>query len=474
MKSYKIYQAGSFIETGTPLEVVNPYTAEVFARTWLAGPDELETAIQRGKEAEEEMKELPSHRKYRALMQVSQGIKEKRFSLAESLARQSGKPMKYALGETDRAVQGFLIAAEESKRLPREYIPIDWTPKGEGREGLVRHFPRGLTAGISPFNFPMNLAVHKIAPALAAGNPIILKPARSTPLSVLELAKIIDQTDLPRGALSVLPMDRQAGNQLVTDERIRMLSFTGSPEVGWKMKQRAGKKKVALELGGNAGVIVSSSAEVEDAVNKSVFGGFAYSGQVCIHAQRIYVHKDIYDGFSQRFVEQVEKLRKGDPLKEDTDISVLIDQHEANRVEEWVNQAVEQGARILTGGQKTGGYYEPTVLTNTRRDMKVCAQEIFGPVVTLEPFDDFGEAVEEVNNSDYGLQAGVFTNNIKEMNMAYEKLEVGGVIINHVPTFRVDQMPYGGMKDSGFGREGISYSIREMTEPKLLVKNTGF
>jgi glyceraldehyde-3-phosphate dehydrogenase (NADP+) len=240
------------------------------------------------------------------------------------------------------------------------------------------------------------------------------------------------------------------------------------------MKQQAGKKKVTLELGGNAGVIVSRSAEVEDAVNKCVFGGFAYSGQVCIHAQRIYVHRDIYDKFSQQFVAQVEKLRKGDPLKEDTDISVLIDQHEANRVEEWVNQAVEQGARILTGGQKTGGYHEPTVLTNTRYDMKVCAQEIFGPVVTLEPFDDFEEAVRQVNNSDYGLQAGVFTNSIKEMNMAYEKLEVGGVIINHVPTFRVDQMPYGGMKDSGFGREGISYSIREMTEPKLLVKNTGF
>jgi glyceraldehyde-3-phosphate dehydrogenase (NADP+) len=319
----------------------------------------------------------------------------------------------------------------------------------------------------------MNLAVHKIAPALASGNPIILKPARSTPLSVLELAEIIDQTDLPKGALSILPMDREAGNQLVTDHRIRMLSFTGSPSVGWKMKQQSGKKKVALELGGNAGVIVSNSADVQDAVEKCVFGGFAYSGQVCIHAQRIYVHNDIFEEFSNQFIQRVEQLKKGDPLNRDTDISVLIDQEDADRVESWVREAVDQGARVLTGGKKEGGFYQPTVLTGTQPSMKVCSLEIFGPVVTLEPFSDFNQAVEEVNNSDYGLQAGVFTNNLKEMNRAFDQLDVGGVIINHVPTFRVDHMPYGGMKDSGFGREGIKYSIREMMEPKLLVRDTG-
>lgn len=474
MKSYKIYCAGSFIETDTPHEVINPYTREVFARTWLAGPKELEQAINSGKQAEKAMKALPSHKRHQILMEISEGIRYRGRDLAISLARQSGKPLKFALGEIDRAVQGFLIAAEESKRLPREYLSIDWTPKGEDMEGWVRPFPVGLIAGISPFNFPMNLAVHKIAPALASGNPIILKPARSTPLSVLELAEIIDQTDLPAGALSVLPMDREAGNQLVTDQRIRMLSFTGSPSVGWKMKQQAGKKKVALELGGNAGVIVSSSADVEDAVNKCIIGGFAYSGQVCIHAQRIYVQEEVFEEFTSRFIEKAEKLRKGDPLDDDTDISVLIDQHEANRVEQWVLEAVEQGARILTGGQKTGGYYEPTVLTGTKPDMKVCSLEIFGPVVTLEPFGNFSQAVDEVNNSNYGLQAGVFTNNLQEINMAYEELEVGGVMINHVPTFRVDHMPYGGVKDSGFGREGIKYSIREMMEPKLLIKNKDF
>ena len=473
MKTYKIYQAGKFIQTDSELEVTNPYTGEVFAKTYLAGAGELEKAITQAKEAEQVMKKLPSHKRYAILMEISEGLKNNHERLAQTLAMQSGKPLKYALGEIDRATQGFIIAAEESKRLPREYMSIDWTPKGEGREGLVRYFPVGLVAGIAPFNFPMNLAVHKIAPALASGNPIILKPARSTPLSVLELAEIIDQTDLPTGALSILPMDREAGNQLVTDERIQMLSFTGSPSVGWKMKQQAGKKKVALELGGNAGVIVSNSADVEDAVEKSVFGGFAYSGQVCIHAQRIYVHHDIFEEFSHQFIQKVEQLKKGDPLDKNTDISVLIDQEDADRVEAWVQEAVDQGARVLTGGKKEGGFYHPTVLTGTQPSMKVCSLEIFGPVVTLEPFDDFSQAIEEVNNSNYGLQAGVFTNNLKEINAAFDQLDVGGVIINHVPTFRVDHMPYGGMKDSGFGREGIKYSIREMMEPKLLVRDTG-
>jgi glyceraldehyde-3-phosphate dehydrogenase (NADP+) len=473
MKTYKIYRAGTFIQTGKELEVINPYTQKAFAKTYLAGSSELEQSIVGAKKVEETMRGLSSHRRYKILMEISAGIRERRRELAESLAAQSGKPMKYALGEIDRATQGFIIAAEESKRLPREYISIDWTPKGEGREGLVRYFPVGLVAGISPFNFPMNLAVHKIAPALAAGNPIILKPARSTPLSVLELAEIIDQTDLPKGALSILPMDREAGNQLVTDERIKMLSFTGSPNVGWKMKQQSGKKKVALELGGNAGVIVSNSADIEDAVEKCVFGGFVYSGQVCIHAQRIYVHDDIFEEFSNRFVQKAEQLKKGDPLDEKTDISVLIDKEEAGRIAEWVEEAAEQGARILTGGKREGGFYPPTVLTGTQPSMKVCSLELFGPVVTLEPFSDFKKAVDEVNNSAYGLQAGVFTNHLKEMDLAFEHLDVGGVMINHVPTFRVDHMPYGGMKDSGFGREGIKYSIREMMEPKLLVKNTG-
>src|SRR6056297_2951461 len=405
MKTYKIYQAGEFVSTNQTLEVENPYTQKVFAQTYLAGKEELEISIKKGKEVEEEMKNLPVYKRYEILMQIAHKIEEQKDELAETLVKQAGKPWKYALGEINRAIQGFTIAAEESKRLPKEYMSIDWTPKGEGKEGLVKYFPVGLVAGIAPFNFPMNLAVHKIAPAIASGNPIILKPARSTPLSVLQLAEIIDQTDLPKGSFSVLPMNREAGNQLVTDERIKMLSFTGSPSVGWKMKQNSGKKKIALELGGNAGVVVSDTTDIDHAVKRCVFGAFAYSGQVCIHAQRIYVHEDIFEEFSNKFVDKVKQLKQGDPLKEETDISVLIEESEADRVEEWVNEAVEQGARILTGGKKQEGFYEPTVITDTKQDMKVCSLEIFGPVVTLEPFSDFKKAIDEVNNSNYGIQA---------------------------------------------------------------------
>jgi len=474
MKEFKIYTAGKFIKTENELKVTNPYTKKAFAKTYLAGKSELDNCISRGKAAEKVMKNMPSHQRYKILMQISEGLQHKRKELAETLAKQSGKPIKYSYGEIDRATQGFIIAAEESKRLPREYFSIDWTPKGEDKEGVVKHFPIGLVAGISPFNFPMNLAVHKIAPAIASGNPIILKPASTTPLSVLQLAEIIDKTDLPKGALSILPMDREAGSQLVTDERIKMLSFTGSPSVGWKMKQNCGKKKIALELGGNAGVVVSDSADINRAVDRCLFGGFAFSGQVCIHVQRIYVHKNIFEEFSKKFIEKVNQLKQGDPLKEDTDISVLINDSEADRVEEWVNEATDNGAEILTGGKKQEGLFEPTVLTSTKQEMKVCSLEIFGPVVTLEPFNDFKQAIEAVNDSDYGLQAGVFTNNINEMNYSFEQLEVGGVIINDVATFRVDHMPYGGMKNSGFGREGIKYSMHEMMEPKLLVKNTNY
>ena len=471
MEEYKIYLAGEFRTTDKPLEVINPYNGEIFARTWLAGAAELEEAIVAGLEAETVMERMPAYRRYEVLAYVSDRLKKDRERLAAVLARESGKPMRYALGELDRASQTFRIAAEESKRPPGEYLRLDWTPPGENKEGWVKYFPVGLMAGIAPFNFPLNLAVHKIAPALAAGNPVILKPARSTPLSVLELARILDECDLPRGAVSILPTDREAGNQLVTDPRIKMLSFTGSPAVGWKMKREAGKKKVLLELGGNAGVIVSDTADLDRAVPKCVVGGYAYSGQVCIHVQRIYVHDRIFDDFAERFVASVKDLRFGDPLDPDTEISVMIDEENATRVEEWVQESVEMGARVLLGGKKKGTWFEPTVLTKTASSMKVCALEIFGPVVTLERFRDFHEAVDFINDSRYGLQAGVFTKRLDEMDYAFNNIRVGGVIINDVPTFRVDHMPYGGVKDSGFGREGVKYSIREMMEPRLLVKD---
>jgi glyceraldehyde-3-phosphate dehydrogenase (NADP+) len=316
----------------------------------------------------------------------------------------------------------------------------------------------------------MNLAVHKLAPALASGCPIILKPSTNTPLSTLALAEVIAKTAFPKGSVSILPMDRATGNQLVTDDRFKLLSFTGSPVVGWKMKSQAGRKKVVLELGGNAGLIITKTADLMDAVNKAVIGGFAYSGQVCIHAQRIYVEQAIFENFLSLFIDRVKRLRVGDPADPATEISAMIDETNAIRVENWVNEAVEEGAKIVCGGNRNGTYYEPTVLVNTKPRMKVCALEVFGPVVTIEPFTDFKAAIAEVNDSEFGLQAGVFTNLISEMDYAYENLHVGGVIINDSPIFRVDHMPYGGVKDSGLGREVVKYAIQDMMEAKILVK----
>ena len=470
MKNYKIYCGGKFIETTKSLEVINPFTNKVFATTYLADKSDLNKAIQKAEDIRQEMQNLSSYKRYTALMYISNTLNERIDEFAELLCLESGKPMIYSKGEIARSVETFKIAAEESKRLPGEVMSLDWTPAGEGKHGVVRYFPVGLVAGISPFNFPMNLAVHKIAPAIAAGCPIILKPSTNTPLSTLALSKIIDETDLPKGAVSILPMDRATGNQLVTDDRFKLLSFTGSPYVGWMMKAEAGRKKVVLELGGNAGLIITKTANLKIAVKKAVIGGFAYSGQVCIHAQRIYVAKEIFSEFSKLFIEQVKTLKLGDPISMETEISAMIDENNAKRIEGWVNEAVQEGAKIICGGNRNGTYYEPTVLVDTKPKMKVCALEVFGPVVTLEPFDDFKTAVEEVNNSEFGLQAGIFTNQIDEMDYAYNHLEVGGVIINDAPIFRVDHMPYGGVKDSGLGREGLKYAIQDMMEAKILVR----
>jgi glyceraldehyde-3-phosphate dehydrogenase (NADP+) len=315
----------------------------------------------------------------------------------------------------------------------------------------------------------MNLAAHKIAPAMAAGCPIVLKPATATPLSTLELARIVDETPLPKGALSVIPMNRTTGKRLVTDERFKLLTFTGSPEVGWQMKREAGKKKVVLELGGNAGVIVTANADIDFAVKRCVIGGFAYSGQVCIHTQRIFAEKSVFNRFAEKFAEAARLLKPGDPLHPETQISVMIDESNARRVESWIKEAAKQGAAILCGGKRKGAYIEPTVLTGTKASMKVNCLEIFGPVVTVEPYADFEEALQSVNDTPFGLQAGVFTNRLEDINKAFDRLDVGGVIINDVPTFRVDHMPYGGIKDSGLGREGVKYAIFDMMEPKILV-----
>jgi len=471
MDIFKAYIGGKFKATNQTFTVKSPFSNEIIAEVYLAGEAELEEAIVSAQDVEVEQRNMPSHKKYSILMDIARKMKEQRDLLAKTLCLEAAKPIKYAFGEVDRAIQTFIVAAEECKRFPSEYLQIDWTPAGEGKEGVVRYFPVGLVAGISPFNFPLNLAVHKLAPAIATGCPIILKPARSTPLSALLLAKIIDSTELPKGALSILPMDRESGNQLVTDDRFALLTFTGSPQVGWNMKSQAGKKRVVLELGGNAGVIITETANLETAIPKCVSGAFAYSGQVCIHTQRIYVHESILNEFTHRFIEQTNNLKQGDPLDATTDISTMIDEENATRIEQWVNEAIEGGAKIVCGGKREGAFYPPTVITSTRKEMKVCSQEVFGPVVIIEPYRSFIDAVEYVNASEYGLQAGIFTNKLDEQSYAFNEIKAGGIIINDTPTFRVDHMPYGGVKNSGFGREGVKYAMHDMLEPKLLIKN---
>lgn len=469
--TYNIYCGGEFIQSATTLEVKNPFDNSLVASTFLADEKILNTAIEKALAVKEELKNLPSYSRYEILLYISNKLKANRKHHAEILSLESGKPMRYALAEIDRSAQTFLIAAEESKRIAKEYMSLDWTPSGKNKEGLVKYFSIGLVAGIAPFNFPLNLAVHKLAPAIATGCPIILKPASATPLSTLELAKIIDETELPKGAISILPMNRATGNLMVTDDRFQLLSFTGSPVVGWEMKKQAGKKKIVLELGGNAGVIISSIQDLQDVVKKSVAGGFSYSGQICIHAQRFVVKDTLYDEFVNEFVKQTKELKFGDPLQTETDVSSMIDEENAIRVEQWIKEAIQQGATLLCGGKRNGTFVEPTILTNCTNKMKVYAEEIFGPVVCIEKYSgNISEAVKKINDTKFGLQCGVFTDSITELDYCFNHIEVGGVIHNNVPTLRFDHMPYGGIKESGLGREGVRYAMMDMLEAKVLVK----
>lgn len=470
MNLFHPYLAGNFIQTSHAHTIFNPHTLQPVAQTWLCGEEEIEAAIKQGIEAEKNMASYPAWKRYETLRFISDELLKNKNWHANLLAREAAKPLRYAVAEIERAAQTFLVAAEESKRIHGDIIRLDWSPTGQGKEGIIKKFPVGLIAGISPFNFPLNLAVHKIAPAIASGNPIILKPASSTPLSTLALAHIIHQTDLPKGAVSILPASRAAGNQLVTDERIKLLSFTGSDSVGWQMKKHCGKKKITLELGGNAGVIISSTANLHSIINTCIQGAFAYAGQICIHAQRFVVHSSLYHNFVEAMKQQANLIRVGEPENPDTEFSAMIDIDNAQRVENWINEALSNGAELVCGAKRMQNLVYPTILTHTHPDMKVNAEEVFGPVITIEPFDEFSEAIQKINQSKFGLQAGVFTQSIDEMNMAFEHIHVGGIILNNVPTLRFDHMPYGGIKDSGIGREGVKYAMNDMMELKILVK----
>jgi len=463
-----IYLAGEFIEAGTPLEIRNPATRELVASTWQAGPAELERATAAAVEAFDAMRRLPSYARRDALAHVAQRISDEADELTELLSRESGKPVKDARGEVLRGALTFRTAAEEALRITGEWLPLDWNAANRGRSGIVRRYPIGPVAGISPFNFPLNLAAHKVAPAIAAGCSIVLKPPSKDPLVMLRVAQYLAETDLPAGAVSILPMDRPTGDAMVADDRFKLLSFTGSPSVGWKMKAEAGKKKVVLELGGNAGAIVDETADLAWAVDRLAYGSFAYAGQVCISVQRIYVVASIYDRFADAFAARVRELRVGDPLDPATDLGPMVDEKAVSRTREWVAEALEGGALALVGGEPDGLFYPPTILVDVPRDARVCGEEVFAPVVNLFAVPDFAAAIGEINDSQFGLQCGVFTGDLERTLTAHDELEVGGVIVNDVPTWRIDPMPYGGVKDSGLGREGLRYSIEDMTEPRLL------
>jgi glyceraldehyde-3-phosphate dehydrogenase (NADP+) len=464
--------AGESGRSSSPLDVINPYDRSIVGRTWLAGNGEFDRAADAAVAAAPVMRALAAYERASILMSVSAALQSRRSEIARTLAGEVGKAIKDASAEVDRASMTFHIAAEEARRLGGEVVPMDLAPHGRGRIAITRRFPIGPVAAISPFNFPLNLSAHKIAPAIAAGNPIVLKPATKTPLSALYLAGMLREAGLPGGAISVLPMPRETGDRLVTDARFRLLTFTGSSPVGWDMKARAGKKKVILELGGNAGVIVDESADLAFAATRVAAGGFALAGQSCISVQRVYVHERVVEAFTSQLLARVDALKVGDPLDPDTDLGPMIDEGEAARVDEWVQEAVAHGARVLTGGRRLGGaMYAPTVLADVPADARVCAAEVFAPLVGIFPFARFDDALREVNRSTFGLQAGVFTSSLEHTLRAFDAIDAGGVIVNDVPTWRIDQMPYGGVKDSGLGREGPRYTIEEMTEPKLLVIN---
>ena len=463
--------AGQWRSTSTTARITNPFDGSLLAEVCQGGPKEAEEAVRAAAAAFEASRRLPAHARASLLQRIAEALTARREEFARSIAGEAGKPIADARREVSRATQTFTIAAEEAKRIPGEVVPLDLTPGNEPYLGVTRRFPIGPVLGITPFNFPLNLVAHKMAPCLAAGNTMVLKPAPQTPLTALLLGEVVTEAGAMAGAVNILPCDNAVAERLVTDERFKLLSFTGSAPVGWMLKGKAGRKRVVLELGGNAGVIVEPDADVDLAASRCATGGFGYAGQTCISVQRILVHESIVDRFTEALLERVRSYRVGDPLDDRTVVGPLINEAAACRVESWIGEAVAQGGRVLLGGKRTGALLEATVLSDVRPDMKVTTEEVFGPLVTVTPYARFADAMRMLNDSAYGLQAGVFTQDIDRIFSAFRELEVGTVLANEIPTFRADHMPYGGVKGSGLGREGVRYAIEEMTELKLLVLN---
>jgi len=469
-RPHPIFLAGRWVDSPEPLVVANPADpGNPAGSTYHATEAQYEEAVTAAVAAFEVTRHLPAYERGAILRNISSGIKARREELGRLIALEAGKPIRDALNEVDRAVITFRLGAEEAERMVGEVIPLDLMPSSRDRVGITRRFPLGPVAGISPFNFPLNLAAHKVAPAIAAGCSIVLKPPSKDPLTMLTVAEIIEESGAPAGSVSVLPMSRELGDRMVSDERFKLLTFTGSPSVGWRMKARAGKKRVVLELGGNAGVIVDRTADLDWAVRRCLVGGFTYAGQVCISVQRMFVHEDVWDAFMAKFVEGARALKVGDPLDASTDLGPMVDAAAASRTQGWVDEAVALGGKVLLGGTANGTFFPPTILTDTPVTAQVCSNEAFAPLVVAFPFRDFDDAIRQVNDSFFGLQTGVFTNDLRHAWQAFSELEVGGVIVNDVPTYRIDHMPYGGVKDSGLGREGLRWSIEDMTELRIMV-----
>lgn len=471
MDTRRILIGGEWRTAAETFAVQNPFSNEQIAEVFSASEAENLEAVAIAETAAKAMREAARFEIAKGLRKIADGIEKRKKEFAETIALEAAKPLKLALGEVERGIATFAWAAGEAERFAGEIVPIDTISTGKNKTGYTKRIPRGVIYGITPFNFPLNLVGHKVAPALASGNAIIIKPSQRTPLTALLLGEVFLESGLPKTALQIVPMDTKYIESVYTDERVKMISFTGSAAVGWNIKAKASRKMVTLELGGNAPVIVDESADFDTSLEKITNGAFGYAGQTCISVQRIYIHKKNFNEWTEKFIEKAKNLKKGNPLDETTALSAMIDETAAQKAQSWVEEAKANGAATLCGNERENALLDATVVTKTNPEMRVVSEEIFAPVAVVESFDDFEEAVAVSNQTEYGLQAGVFTNDLKNSNYAVENLEYGGVIINDVPTFRVDNMPYGGVKSSGFGREGVRYAMEEMTETRLIVVN---
>ncbi|MGB0580515.1 MAG: aldehyde dehydrogenase family protein [Limisphaerales bacterium] len=469
---YPYYLANVATQPNADLEITDKYTGEVATRVALADSRAIDRGIAAAVEAAEPFAAMPPYERQAVLNHCVQRFTERAEELAQALCVEAGKPIKDSRGEVGRLIDTFRVAAEESVRMSGEVQNLEIAPRAKGYRGMYKRVPIGPCSFISPFNFPLNLAAHKVAPAIAVGCPFVLKPASMTPIGAIIIGETLAETDLPKGAFSILPCRRDGADLFTEDERLKLLSFTGSPGVGWALKAKAGKKKVVLELGGNAACVVDADADLEDATGRIVFGAFYQSGQSCIGVQRILVHESVYEAFTEKLVAATKELKSGDPKSEDTFIGPMISEKEAIRLESWINSAVEAGGNLLCGGQRNGSILEATLLENVDPAQDVCTKEAFGPVAVLSRFTDFKAAMVEVNDSEFGLQAGIFTRDLQKSLYAWDYLDVGGVVIGDVPSWRVDNMPYGGVKDSGLGREGIKFAMEDMTEIRNLIIRT--